>query len=61
MFFRAFNIFMKSSPTGPILQAGLLARALDGLAAALSYYFQTGKNPVNVFKSSPAVRSARKR
>lgn len=36
--------------TQPILQAGLLAGTLDGLAAALSYYLQTGKNPVNVFK-----------
>ena len=41
---------MKSSPTRPILRAGLLAGTLDGLAAALSYYFQTGKNPANVFK-----------
>lgn len=36
--------------TQPILRAGLLAGTLDGLAAALSYYLQTGKNPVNVFK-----------
>lgn len=38
------------NPAKPILRAGLLAGTLDGLAAALSYFLQTGKSPVNVFK-----------
>lgn len=34
----------------PVLQAGLLAGTLDGLAAAIIYLIRTGKDPLNVYR-----------
>jgi hypothetical protein len=34
----------------PLLITGLIAGTLDGLAAAISYYIQTGKDPLNVYR-----------
>ncbi|MBC7828543.1 MAG: hypothetical protein H7122_12405 [Chitinophagaceae bacterium] len=44
------SVEKSASPFSTILLAGLLAGFLDGAAASVSYYINTGNNPTRVFQ-----------